>query len=477
MVEWEIPAWQPVKEEEAVNQEAHTRLAIEGGRPVRVAPFPAGAKHSLAEWRAIKPIFERGTIHMTRGPEVMALREKFKKLFGMRYAVTASSGTAALHTAIGALGIGRGDEVITSPVTDMGTLIAILAQNAVPVFADVDPLTVEITPETVALKITPRTKAVILVHLAGLPADGRGIVRLARSRGIAVVDDMAQSYLCKQGRRYAGTQGDIGCWSLNESKHIGAGDGGVLLMNRRSLARRADLFADKCYDREGRGVQPFFAPFNYRLNTLVAGVCLEQLKKVRRVCAARNRLGRYLDRELTRIDGITPRPVRKGDYATYWYYLFHISPEKFHCTNAEFAAAMRAEGVPSRALYAERHELADVQGSPAQPARLRGRLPALQRRTARLRHHPLSRRDGSPAPGHPAMDERALHPARNARHGPRRGQSRRPLPVFGKVRRVHLADHHAGMKRRSLTQYAAGRLSDAATALRRPPHVRPRGRS
>jgi len=329
-----------------MNREAHTKLAIEGGRPVRTTPFPAGAKHSLAEWRAVKPIFERGTIHMTRGPEVMALREKFKKLFGMKYAVTVSSGTAALHTALGALEIGRGDEVITSPVTDMGTLIAILAQNAVPIFADVDPLTVEITPETVARKITSRTKAIILVHLAGLPADGRGIVRLARRRGIAVVDDMAQSYLCKQGRRYAGTFGDIGCWSLNESKHIGAGDGGILLTNRRSLARRADLFADKCYDREGGPVRPTFAPFNYRLNTLVAGVCLEQLKQVRRVCSTRNRLGSYLDRELARIDGINPRPVRKGDYATYWYYLFHIAPEKFHCTNAEFAAAMRAEGIP-----------------------------------------------------------------------------------------------------------------------------------
>jgi dTDP-4-amino-4,6-dideoxygalactose transaminase len=263
----------------------------------------------------------------------------------MKYAVTASSGTAAIHTAVGALGIGRGDEVITSPITDMGTLIAILVQNAVPIFADVDPLTVEVTPETVARKITPRTKAIILVHLAGLPADGRGIVRLAHRRGIAVVEDMAQSYLCKQGRRYAGTFGDIGCWSLNESKHIGAGDGGILLTNRVGLARRADLFADKCYDREGRGVQPFFAPFNYRLNTLVAGVCLEQLKKVRRICAARNRLGRYLDRGLARIEGITPRPVRKGDYATYWYYLFHIAPEKLHCTNTESAAAMRAEGI------------------------------------------------------------------------------------------------------------------------------------
>ena len=320
-------------------------LAIHGGKPVKTTPFGKGRKHSLKEWQALRPIFERGSISMTRGPEVMALREKFKSMFGRKYAVTASSGTAALHVAIGALGIGRGDEVITSPVTDMGTLIAIMAQNAVPVFADIDPLTLMITPETVAAKITRRTRAIIVVHLAGIPADVRGICRIARKRGIAVVEDMAQSYLIRQGKRLAGTMGDMGCWSLNESKHIGAGDGGVLLTNKRALARRADLFADKCYDREGGRVDPFFAPYNYRLNNLVAAVCLEQMKIVRRLCRTRNRHGTRLDRALAKIDGITPRPVRRGDYATYWYYVFSVDPEALGVGAAEFAAALHAEGV------------------------------------------------------------------------------------------------------------------------------------
>lgn len=320
-------------------------LAIHGGKPVRTAKFAGGHKHDLREWQAIKPIFERGAIHMTRGPEVMALRERFKKLFGMKYAVTASSGTAALHTAIGALEIGRGDEVITSPITDMGTLTAIMAQNAVPVFADVDPRTLHVTVETIAAKLSPRTKAILLVHLAGLPADGRGIARLARKRKIALVEDMAQSYLSRQGARLAGTYGDVGCWSLNESKHIGAGDGGILLTNNARLAQRADLFADKCYDREGKGITPFFAPYNYRLNTLVAGVCLEQLKKVRSICARRNAQGTYLDRELSKIPGISVRPSGKNDYSTYWFYVFHIDPDRLGCTNDEFAVAMRAEGV------------------------------------------------------------------------------------------------------------------------------------
>ena len=325
------------------------KLAIDGGEPVKKTPFGSGPKHGLDEWQAIKPLFERGQIHMTRGPEVMALRERFCRLFGMKYAVTASSGTAALHTALGALEIGRGDEVITSPITDMGTLVAILAQNAVPIFADVDPKTLMITPQTVAEKITPRTKAIIVVHLAGLPADVRGICRLAKRQKIAVVEDMAQSYLCKQGARYAGTFGTIGCWSLNESKHIGAGDGGILLTNAPRLARRADLFADKCYDREGGKVAPFFAPYNYRLNTLVAAVCLEQMKKLRRLCARRHAYGTRLDRALSKIEGVYPRPVRTGDYATYWYYVFHVDPAVVGCTNVEFAEALKAEGVGARA--------------------------------------------------------------------------------------------------------------------------------
>ena len=328
------------------------KLAIHGGAPVKRTPFGSGPKHSMAEWEALRPVFERGSIKMARGPEVMKLRKAFTRLFGMKYAVTASSGTAALHAAMGALEIGRGDEVITAPITDMGTLTAILQQNATPIFADVDPLTLMITAETVEARITPRTRSIIVVHLDGQAADMRGIMRVARKRRISVVEDMAQSYLCKTGGRYAGTFGDIGCWSLNESKHIGAGDGGVLLTNKRKLARRADLFADKCYDREGGSKAPFFAGYNYRLNTLVAAVCLEQMRGLRRICSRRHSYGARLDRALGGIEGVTPRPVPKGDYATYWNYQFHVEPEALGCTVDAFAEALRAEGIGGHAYRA-----------------------------------------------------------------------------------------------------------------------------
>ena len=328
-------------------------LALHGGPRAKSAPFGAGPKHNLAEWRAIKPVFARGQIEMTRGPEVMRLRAEFCRRFGARYAVTTSSGTAALHTALGAQRLGRGDEVITSPITDMGTLVAILQQNAVPVFADIDPDTLMITPRTVEAKLTRLTRAVIPVHLAGAPCDVVGIRRLTRPRGIAIVEDVAQSYLTQSRGRPVGLLGNIGCWSLNETKHIGAGDGGVLLTNRRALAERADLFADKCYRRDGGKIGPFFAPYNYRLNTLTAAVCLEQLKKVGRICARRHTLGTRLDRHLVRIPGVRPRPLQPGDYATYWYYVLHVDPAVVRTDVPGFCKALAAEGVPASPVAAQ----------------------------------------------------------------------------------------------------------------------------
>lgn len=327
---------------------ATEKLAIHGGTPVRTKPYDLGKKHSLSEWKALRPIFERGSIPMTRGPEIMKLREMFCEIFGKKYAVTTSSGTAAIHTALAAVGVGRCDEVITSPSTDMGSLVGILQLNAVPVFADIDPSTRMITAKTVEAAITPRTKAVEVVHIAGMAADTKGIMRVCKPRGIAVIEDCAQSYLCTKGGHVAGTLGDIGCWSMNESKHIGAGDGGIMLTDNAEYARRADLFADKCYSRDGGPHDPFFAPLTYRLNALAAAVTIEQLKKLEAICARRNLLGSRLDTELSKIDSIGIRPLGKGDYCTYWFYIFSIDTERLGVTNAQFSGALKKEGIPSQ---------------------------------------------------------------------------------------------------------------------------------
>lgn len=172
------------------------------------------------------------------------------------------------------------------------------------------------------------------------------IMRIARRHKVAVIEDVAQGYMCRIGGQLCGTFGDIGCFSLNETKHIGAGDGGMLITNDAKLAERADLFADKCYDREGKGFQPFFAPYNYRLNNLVAAVCLEQLKLVRRVTARRHRWGDRLSAALAKLPRMIPLKVLPGGYCTYYYYSFHVDEREAGATAEQYAEALQAEGVP-----------------------------------------------------------------------------------------------------------------------------------
>ena len=324
---------------------AKSRLAVDGGKPVKTTPYGSGPKHLPAEKDAVCKVLDRGALTFSRGPEVMALRETWATMYGVKHCLTASSGTAAIHTAVGALGIGRGDEVITSPITDMGTLIAIMAQNAVPVFADVDPWSRNLTPATLAKAITPRTKCILVVHLAGNPVDMPGVMKLARRHGLRVVEDLAQSYFCALRGRLCGTFGDFGCFSLNDSKHMGAGDGGMVITNDAKLADTAELFADKCYDRTGQKRDPFMVGFNYRLNIMAAAVALEQAKRIRQLTDRRNRLGDRLSRLLAGAPGVIPHKVLPGGKCTYWFYLFGLDPKVLRCSVATFAKALQAEGV------------------------------------------------------------------------------------------------------------------------------------
>lgn len=320
-------------------------LALDGGQPAKTTPYGAGPKHLPQEKEAVCRVLDRGVLTFSRGPEVMALREKWAAMYGVKHCVTASSGTAAIHTAVGALGIGRGDEVITSPITDMGTLIAIMAQNAVPVFADVDPWSRNMTPASIEKMITPRTKCLLVVHLGGNPVDMPGVMKLAKKHKLSVVEDLAQSYLCALGDRLCGTYGDFGCFSLNDSKHMAAGDGGMVITNNDQLADLAELFADKCYDRTGQGRDPFMVGYNYRLNIMAAAVALQQAKRIKRLTDTRNKRGTKLTQLLADIPGIIPHKVLPKAHATYWYYLFGLDFEVIKCDLPTFMQALQAEGV------------------------------------------------------------------------------------------------------------------------------------
>ena len=323
------------------------KLALLGGAPVKTTPYGTGKRFGNEELENLKEALDQNTLFYWKGNMTKRLCEKFAKMYGVNYCVATSSGTASVHVALGAIGIEPGDEVITTPITDMGSVIGILYQNAIPVFADLDPNTYIMTPESIEKTITARTKAIIVVHLAGCAAEMDKILEIAKKRGIYVIEDCAQSYGTKYKGQYVGTFGDVGCFSLNDFKHISAGDGGMVIMNDETLFRKAHMFTDKNYNRFGAEVVksiPLIAP-NYRMNELTAAVGLAQLDKVDWICSRRHELGEKLSRGLEGVSGIYAHKVHPDCYSSYWFYMIRVDEKKLGVTRGEFTKALCAEGI------------------------------------------------------------------------------------------------------------------------------------
>ena len=272
-------------------------------------------------------------------------------LYGVPTAVASTSGTAALHVGMAALALNPGDEVITTPLTDMGTVIPILACNCLPVFADVDPKTGNLTAQTIAAQITPRTKAVILVHLFGRPAEMQPILDLLQPLGIALIEDCSQAHYADYQGRKVGTFGDIGCFSLQQSKQITCGDGGYTLINRPDLAQRAALFVDKGWDRSKGLRSHLFLGMNYRMTELQGAIALAQVRKLPRLVAARRKSAEQLTHQLAKIAGIIPPPIQDGVNPAWWTYPFRIHEPELGVGTAEFLGALQVEGVRVQGQY------------------------------------------------------------------------------------------------------------------------------
>ena len=330
------------------------QLARDGGPKVRKKPWPAAPKRfGREELKQLREALDQNTLFYMHGEKTKSLCARMATLVGAKHVVACSSGSAALDGAIKACGVGPGDEVVTSPITDAGTILGIIYEGAVPVFADVDPLTYNATAATIEPRISSRTRAVIAIHLAGSPADVKPIARLCRKRGLRLIEDCAQAWGARVDGQWVGTFGDLGCFSLNDFKHISAGDGGLVVTNDEALYRTAWLAIDKCYDRISGGRQMEFVAPNYRITELQSAVALAQLEKVERIAADRNALGDRLTKGLRNIRGVRPHGVVKGGFATYWFYLVQLDPDALGVDPADFAAAMNAEGIPGHAGYVD----------------------------------------------------------------------------------------------------------------------------
>jgi len=325
-------------------------LAVNGGQPVRTARLPSvgdisGRTFGDEEIANLTEVIHSGKLFRYGGKFVDKFEQDFAAKLNMKHAVAVTSGTAAIHTALGALNSDVAQEMITTPITDMGTVAPIMLQNCIPIFADLELDYYDLLPASIESRITDKTKAIIVVHLFGQPADMDAILALGKKYNIAVIEDCCQSYLSRYKGKLVGTMGEIGCFSLQQSKHMSSGDGGILVTNDDELARRARLFADKGWPRGG-GVREYgFLGLNYRMNELTGAVATAQVGKVESVVERRRAAAAAVNERLAGVAGVLTPKVREGCEHSWWQYPFMIDEQALAISPKEFAAAVSAEGI------------------------------------------------------------------------------------------------------------------------------------
>ncbi len=249
------------------------------------------------EVKAVKEVLFSG--HYVSGPKVKELEEKFAKYIGVKYAIAVNSGTAALHVSLASLNIGPGDEVIVPPITFFSTISSVLHQNAIPIFADIDPESFCLDPSDFESKINENTKAVIPVHLFGNSAEMDEIVKIAKENGIAVIEDCAQAHGTEYKGKKVGSIGDVGCFSFYATKHMTTGEGGMITTNNEEIAKKARMIRN--HGMIGRD-QHVVLGYNYRMSEINAAIGLVQLKKLEHLSEMRINNSMYLLNEIKKRD-------------------------------------------------------------------------------------------------------------------------------------------------------------------------------
>ena len=328
------------------------QLAIKGGAPVRALPFGESHFFGEADVEALAEVIHSGALG--KGPKVAQFEREFAARHGVGHVVTVTSGTAAMHTCVGAINPDPGDEIIVTPWTSGGSIIGTLLHNCVPIFADIDD-TFTLDPADVEAKITPRTRAIIAVHLFGNPCDMAALREIADRHQLYLLEDCCQAHFAEFQGQVVGSMGDINGFSFG-GKHLSAGGGGAVLSDNETLWERALIFSDAALPRnggpfEGRPYANYFLAPNYKLNDLMAAVLLSQLKKVdgyieKKIWAAQNIIEQVSD-----IDEITPQRVREGDRNSYWVMGMSLDTDRMECDAWEFAQALNSEGIPAGGPY------------------------------------------------------------------------------------------------------------------------------
>ena len=303
------------------------------------------------ELELVRRALESGTLTSTKGTLVTQLEQEFAARYGAKYAYACTSGSAAVHIAVAAMPLEPGDEVITTPITDMGALTCILYQGAVPVFCDVDPDSYNVTAETIAARITDRTRAVIVTHLFGSPCDMGPILELCARHGLPVIEDCAQSFDATWDGRPVGTMGSVGCFSFQQGKHMTTGEGGIVITDDEAIARHMFLFINKAWGYGDAKPDHYFMAPNYRMNEITGAVAVAQLHKLGSVVERRRGSAARLTAAIADLPGITPQPTVDGATHVYWKYCVNVDAKAAGATLEEVAGHLRENGIFAAPRY------------------------------------------------------------------------------------------------------------------------------
>jgi L-glutamine:2-deoxy-scyllo-inosose/3-amino-2,3-dideoxy-scyllo-inosose aminotransferase len=326
------------------------KLALKGGAPVRTKPFTAWPIHGTAEQEHLLEVLNSG-VWSFNGPKELEFARRFASFCGAKEAFCVSNGTVSLEIALRSLRVGPGDEVIVPALTWLATAWAVVQVGAIPIFADVREEDWCLDPKSVREKLTPRTRALIPVHLYNNVAEIDELLEIARSRSLFVIEDCAHAHGSRWGDRGVGTLGQIGSFSFQQSKAVTAGEGGALLTDDRELAAR--IHGWKHCGRKWRPDSAFGYGGNYRITEFQAAVLLAQLERLDSQLAIKTTNAACLSRHLAKIPGVTlpvlkPKVTRQGMYG----YSLRYDQRAFGGVPQDImVSALCAEGIPAQRPY------------------------------------------------------------------------------------------------------------------------------